>query len=308
MNKLLLSITLVFLAELALAQRWTETMPVVVEGLKRNYELFVPKNYSEGKAHPVVFILHGGGGRASRMPRFTKYRFNQLAERDGFIAVYPNGYKKGWNDGERDTLTEARRLKINDVRYFDVVINDLKKQLSIDEERIFACGISNGGFMVQRLALERPRIFKAIDVVAANMSKDQQAMSLEQPVPVIFICGTADPLVPYNGGPVTVFNQQRGEVLSVHESIQFWKEENSCLVLAEETDYPDLNTSDDCTVHKTVWKNPDNSAIQVVNIRIENGGHTWPGTRQYLPKRFIGNVNQDMNGCDEIWSFFKAIK
>ncbi|HYQ55891.1 MAG TPA: PHB depolymerase family esterase [Draconibacterium sp.] len=303
---LLLSIPFL-LAKLSFSQRWTETMHVEVDGLERNYELFVPDNDLEGKNYPVVFILHGGGGKARRMPRFTRYRFNELAERDGFIAVYPNGYRKGWNDGDRDTLAVARRLDIDDVGFFDVMIDDLYKKLSIDREHIFACGISNGGFMVQRLALERSEVFKAIGVVAANMSEDQQKYVSENPVSVLFICGTSDPLVPYNGGPVTVLKQKRGEVVSVDKSVAFWKEQNGCSELAEETELPDTNKADDCVAYKSVWKNPDDQNIQVVNIRIENGGHTWPGTRQYLPKKLIGNVNQDINGCDEIWSFFKGI-
>ncbi|WP_163322253.1 alpha/beta hydrolase family esterase [Draconibacterium mangrovi] len=305
---MLLSITIVFLTELTFAQQWTETMHVEVDGLERNYELFVPENYSERNDYPVVFILHGGGGRAGRMPRFTKYRFNELAERDGFIAVYPNGYKRGWNDGDRDTLALARRLNIDDAGFFDVMIDDLDKKLSIDRDRVFACGISNGGFMVQRLALERSEVFKAIAVVAANMSEDQQQIVHENPVSVLFICGTADPLVPYNGGPVTVLKQKRGEVVSVDKSVNFWKQQNGCFELAEESELPDKNTADDCMVHKTVWKNPDDPNIRLINIRIENGGHTWPGTRQYLPKKLIGNMNEDINGCDVIWDFFKSVK
>lgn len=307
MYKILVLITFVFIAQLSFSQRWTETMYVDVDGLKRNYELFVPERYSKDKTYPVVFILHGGGGRASRVPRFTRYRFNELAERDGFVAVYPNGYKKGWNDGDRDTLAVARRLNIDDVSFFDVMIDDLDEKLSIDRGRIFACGISNGGFMVQRLALERSSVFKAIGVVAANMSEDQQKHVPENPVSVLFICGTADPLVPYNGGPVMVLKQKRGEVVSVDKSVNFWKEQNGCSELVEACKLPDVNKTDDCSVHKTVWQNPDNHNIRVVNIRIENGGHTWPGTRQYLPKKLIGIINHDINGCDEIWSFFKGI-
>ncbi|QIA09682.1 alpha/beta hydrolase family esterase [Draconibacterium halophilum] len=308
MYKILFSIPLIFLAELSFSQRWTETIHVKVDGLERNYELFVPKNYSEGKDYPIVFILHGGGGKSSRMPRFTRYRFNELAARDGFIAVYPNGYRKGWNDGDRDTLTVARRLNIDDVGFFDAMIDDLDRKLSIDSERIFACGISNGGFMVQRLAIERSKVFKAIGVVAANMSEDQQTTVPGNPVPVIFICGTSDPLVPYNGGPVMVLKQKRGEVVSVDESVRFWKEQNDCSELAEARELPDIIKTDDCSVYKTVWQNPDDPNIRVVNIRIENGGHTWPGTRQYLPTKLIGNTNQDIDGCEEIWEFFNSVK
>lgn len=288
------------------AQPGIETVYVNVNSLERFYKVYIPKNYNKNLHYPVVFILHGGGGRAKGMLNFTRDRFNQLANRDSFIVVYPNGYKKGWNDGDRDTLAVARRLNIDDVGFFDIMIDDLDKKLGIDRKNIFACGISNGGFMVQRLAVERSSVFKAIGVVAANMSEDQQRKTAGYPVPVIFICGTGDPLVPYNGGPVVVLKQERGEVLSHAETVDYWKTVNGCTQKKEVYTFPDINIKDDCTAVKTVWENPDNARIKVVDIKILNGGHTWPGTIQYLPRSIVGNLNRDFNGCDEIWEFFKS--
>ena len=290
------------------AQGGLETATVNVDGLKRDFKVYVPKSYGLNREYPLVFVLHGGGGKASGMVKLTKKRFNHLADRDSFIVVYPNGYERSWNDGSRDTLAPARRMNIDDVGFFDAMIEDLDKKLSIDKENIFACGISNGGFMVQRLAIERASAFKAIAVVAANMSKDQQKAVPENPVSVLFICGTADPLVPYHGGTVMVLHQKRGEVASVESSVAYWKEQNKCTVLKEEYDFPDTNKADVCTAHKTVWQNAKHPNIRVVNISIENGGHTWPGGKQYLPRNLVGNTNRDFNACDEIWNFFKIMK
>ncbi len=289
-----------------LAQAGTEKVYLEVDGLIRSYQVYLPKAYDAKKSYPVVFILHGGGGKAKGMLNFTGRRFNELADRDGFIAVYPNGYRKGWNDGERDTLSVARRLKIDDVGFFDAMIDDLDQKLAIDRKNIFACGISNGGFMVQRLAIERSQVFKAIGVVAATMSGDQQKTDPENPVPVIFIGGDADPLVPYNGGPVVVLKQKRGEVLSNAKAIQYWKNVNGCSQKSAVYAFPDINTEDDCTAVKTVWNNPANDRLKVVDIKVVNGGHTWPGMRQYLPRSMVGNTNRDFNGCDEIWAFFES--
>lgn len=304
MNRFVFVFLLILVTIAAKAQKGVETVGLEVDGLERYYMVYIPKTYDENRNYPVVFILHGGGGKAAGMIRFTRGRFNTLADRDEFIAVYPNGYKKGWNDGDRDTLAAARRLNIDDVGFFDAMIEDLDGKFSIDRNNIFACGISNGGFMVQRLAIERSGVFKAIGVVAANMSEDQQKTTPENPVPVIFICGTADPLVPYNGGPVVVLNQNRGEVLSVDESVDYWKRVNGCSEKAKVTTFADINKRDGSTAVKTVWQNPGNEQLKVVNIRIEGGGHTWPGTKQYLPRKLVGNVNRDFNGCDEIWDFF----
>ena len=119
--------------------------------------------------------MHGGGGNAKGLIRTTRARFNTLANRDVFIAVYPNGVGKSWNDGARDTIGVARKLNINDVGFFEEMINDLQQKYSINSNQVFACGISNGGFMVQRLAFELSDKIKGIGVVAANLSVVQSA-------------------------------------------------------------------------------------------------------------------------------------
>lgn len=299
-------ICLSFISAFACAQRGIETETIEVNGLLREYRVYLPVSYNSETSYPLVFILHGGAGSAKRMIRFVGQSFNQLADMEEFIAVYPNGYKKGWNDGARDTLAAARRLNIDDVAFFDAMILDLKKKVTVDTKHIFACGISNGGFMVQRLALERPDVFRSVAVVSANLSEDQSRKSQgSKPVPILFICGTADPLVPYYGGPVTVLNQKRGMVKSMDETLDFWKKVNGCSEEASRYDFPDVNIDDESTATQTTWYNPDHSAWMVSVIKIENGGHTWPGGTQYLPKKLVGTVNRDFEACKVIWAFFK---
>lgn len=202
----------------------TETAYLNFEGYDRSYLIFIPENYSPQLKYPVVFVLHGGGGNAKGLVKTTRARFNQLANRDGFIVVYPNGIEKSWNDGARDNFGVARKLNINDVGFIEKIIDDLNSKISVDLKNIFACGISNGGFMAQRLAFELSDKIKGIGVVAANLSVVQSGQKYpENPVPVILINGTNDSLVPYNGGFVHVFRQKRGEVLSVEESIKHGK-------------------------------------------------------------------------------------
>ena len=307
MKRLYITGSILFFALIAFSQYRTEIVHLDVNGLERYYHVYIPKSYSLNQKYPLVFILHGGGGTAKGMVRFVGHRFNKLADNEGFIAIYPNGFKKGWNDGARDTLAVARRLNIDDVVFFDAMITDLEQKLSINKTQIFACGISNGGFMVQRLAFERPEIFKAIAVVAANLSEDQSMkIPPENPVSVLFICGTSDPLVPYNGGHVTLLKQKRGKVKSTKETVEYWKKINGCSARDSEFQFPDVNQHDKSTAVKTTWYNPDQPDLKVINIKIENGGHTWPGEKQYLPKALIGNVNRDFDACDEIWRFFKT--
>lgn len=290
------------------SQKHTETEYFEFEGYERSYQIFVPNTYSPSIKYPLVFVLHGGGGTAKHLIRSTKARFNQLADRDNFIVVYPNGIEKSWNDGARDTIGVARKLNINDVGFFEEMIDLLNSDFSIDTKQIFACGISNGGFMVQRLAYELSGKITGIGVVAANLSKVQaEKKAPKHPVSTIFINGTDDPIVPYNGGQVTVFKKNRGEILSVVESIQTWKEINHCSQKLNEVSFPNINEKDDCKAIKNSWINPEKPKIKVVAITVINGGHTWPGGNQNLPIWLVGNTNQDINASDVIWDFFKSL-
>ena len=309
MKKNYLIILLTLNSIFAHSQYNTETKFLNFEGYERSFEIYLPINYSDSINYPVVFILHGGGGTAKGLIRSTYARFNKLADRENFIAVYPNGVEKSWNDGARDTIAVARKLNINDVAFFEKMIETIQSNFSVDNDKIFACGISNGGFMVQRLAFELSDEIKGIGVVVANLSEIQSEKTFpENPASVIFINGENDPIVPYFGGQVTVFKTKRGEVLSVEKSINIWKEINDCTKSVNNITFANRIKNDNCTATKAEWVNPNNSNIKVTEIKIINGGHSWPGTKHNLPKWLVGNINRDINGCDEIWSFFESLK
>lgn len=306
LNKIIFIGTILCMTLSVHSQYRTERYFLKHEGRVRSYEIYFPKTFNPQKNYPVVLILHGGGGKARGIIRNTRGRFNQLAEKDNFLAVYPEGFEKSWNDGARDTLGIARKMNIDDVGFISKLIDELAQKYHADLENIFACGISNGGFMVQRLAFELSDKISAIGVVAANLSTVQsQKQFPDNPVPAIFINGTEDPLVPYDGGYVTVFRQKRGKILSVPETLKTWRQINGCSEKISGEKFPDKNKRDRCTAEKTTWQNPDNQHIKTVAIKVLNGGHTWPGSKQYLPRRLVGNTNRDFNGCDEIWDFFK---
>lgn len=291
------------------AQLKTETIYLHHGNYIRSFELFVPESFSPEHRYPVLLVFHGGGGTAKGMVRHTRGRFNRLASQNGFAVVYPQGFKKGWNDGRCDTINFAAEMNIDDVGFIEKILEDLDSKFLVDKEKVFACGISNGGFMVQRLAFEIPEKIKGIAVVAANLSEVQAEKDFPaKAVPVLFINGTEDPLVPYNGGHVIVFRQKRGKVLSMEKTIETWKRINGCEKLMESEAIPDTDKTDGCRVYKTNWTNPYNEFARVVALKIEGGGHTWPGATKNLPRRLVGNSCRDFNACDEIWSFFNLIR
>lgn len=299
-------IFIVFLALKGYTLGQVHTEVLKHNGLNRSYEVFLPKMISPLKEYPVIFVLHGGGGTGKGLMRHTKGRFNRLAEKNEFVVVYPNGIKKSWNDGRFDTISFSGKMNIDDVGFIEEILAHLDSKFYVDAEKVFACGISNGGFMVQRLAFEIPDKIKGIAVVAANLGEAQaKKMPPQKPVPALFINGTHDPLVPYYGGYVTVFRQKRGSVLSMEKTIEKWNEINGCETLAEVKVIPDKDKNDGCRAIKTTWKNPDNAFAKVVAIKVEEGGHTWPGATRNLPRRLVGNSCNDFNACDEIVSFFQ---
>ena len=278
------------------------------DGLKRDYILYQP---SDRTAHagmrPLLLVLHGGGGTHHNMLRLTKQRFNELADRDGFFVVYPQGFDKSWNDGRADKISGAHRKGIDDVGFLRALIEDLIDRYPIDDRRIFVTGISNGGLMSYQLACSLPDHIRAIAPVTAQIpAAIAPFCGAESAVSLAVFNGTKDPLVPYNGGQISVFRRQRGAVLSTDETIRIWRQKNRCSPEARVTELPDI--ADDGTRVTKIEYSRCEKGSKVVLYRIDGGGHTWPGGRQYLPARWVGRTSRDINGCDEIWSFFKSFK
>ena len=277
-------------------------------GLQRQYLLYSPslKPAHTGK-RPLLFVLHGGGGTNRGMVRLTNGRFNQLADRDGFFVVYPQGIDKFWNEGRPDKISGAHRKGIDDVGFFRALIEHLVYEYPIDSDRIFVTGISNGGLMSFRLGCSLPDKIRAIAPVTAQIpSAIEPLCRSESGASLAVFNGTEDPLVPYNGGQITVFRRQRGEVLSTDETIRIWRKKNRCTSEARVTELPNV-TADGTRVIKIEYSQCKNES-KVVLYRIDGGGHTWPDGRQYLPVWRIGRTTRDINGCDAIWEFFRELQ
>jgi polyhydroxybutyrate depolymerase len=278
------------------------------DGLERRYILYQPDfktGYSD--ARPLLMVLHGGGGTSRGMLRLTNGRFNELADRDGFFVVYPQGIDKSWNDGRPDKISGAHRKGIDDVGFLRVLIDHLIVRYPIDSNRIFVTGISNGGLMSYQLGCSLPDKIRAIAPVTAQIPTAVAPLcGFESTVSLAVFNGTEDPLVPYNGGQITVLGRQRGMVLSTDKTIRIWRSKNRCRPEPLTKELPDI-AADGTRVIKIEYSGCKNES-KVVLYRIEGGGHTWPDGRQYLPVRRIGRTTRDINGCDEIWRFFQSLK
>jgi polyhydroxybutyrate depolymerase len=265
-------------------------------GLTRTYTLHVPSSLNGSSLAPLVLVLHGGGGAGPSTERMTG--FSDLADRRGFIAVYPNGVDRRWNDARG----EVARQDVDDVGFLTALVEHVRRTLPIDPRRIYAAGISNGAMMSYRLACERSETFAAIGPVAGAMPEPLgPRCSPSRPVALVAINGTEDPLVRWGGGPVA---RNRGRTMSVPESVALWTRLNGCPSPATVTQEPDRDPADGTRVRRET-REPCREGASVVLYAVEGGGHSWPGsTRSRLP--LTGRLSRDINATDVIWGFFES--
>lgn len=269
-----------------------------IAGRLREYTFHLPPDATKRGPMPLVVSLHGGGGAAEGVERQTGWE--TLGDREGFVVAYPSGVGKSWNDGRDDTPSVAVREGVDDVTFLARMIEDLGKRVSIDPKRVYMNGISNGGFMSARFACERADLVAAIGVVVSTLGPDVLARCApSRPMSVIAFNGTADPLVPYQGGVVRLGRQERGRAASFSDTMKMWA--RGCTAQPPVT-LPDVDHDDDSTVRLERHTCPTGASVDAYTI--EGGGHTWPGGRQYLPKRMIGPVNRDIDATALMWRFF----
>ncbi len=296
-----------------------ERKSISVGDSERAYRIHVPAEIKDSKSPiPLIFCLHGGGGNAELA---SKMGWTSMADKEGFLVVYPEGLNKHWNDGRNGSKFAEQDAKTDDVAFILALLEQLKKEFTIDPKRIFTTGASNGGFMSQRLAIDASDQFAAAGVIIAGIPKPfltgDKPFEPAQPISMLIMNGTEDPLVPYDGGPITANfaprfkrlaprENERGATSSTDEAIALWRKHNGLEKAQATTEpIPDKDKTDGCTVEKSTWTGGKNGT-SVVLYKVIGGGHTWPGGSQYLPEKIIGKTCGDFDGLQAIWEFFKA--
>jgi len=284
-------VILVYLYIVAATLWGRETLQI--ENLQRHYRVYVPKSYTAEEPVPLLIVFHMLTGSGRTVEWLT--HFNSIAEREGFIVVYPDGYKASWAEGSG--LYAADQERVDDVLFTSALIDKLTNEYAIDTNRVFATGFSSGGFMVQRLGCELSDKVTAIATVGATLYKNiLPTCSSQAALPVLMIHGMADQGVRWDGSL---------EYASVGETVQFWVNKNGCNNEPEKRQLPDIRDDDtvieedryaDCTANN-----------QVILFTIVGGGHTWPGGNQAVQLWGLnGKISHDMDASQMIWSFFKS--
>lgn len=302
-NTLLVSV-LVFLIGGWLKAQTNVTDSVVHQGYQRQFMVHLPPNFNTDTERPLVINLHGGSGNMVNAQGFSM--LNPVADQNNFIAAWPQGYGIAppgfsWADGRN---TSADQAGIDDVGFIDLLIDTLIERYNIDTARIYICGFSNGGFMVQRMACEQPGRFAAMASLGASMDTVlHQNCNPSKPIPMAFFNGTADPAMPYTGGPMQ--NPQVIPVVPVDTAVQHWVRRNDCQTANPVFNFPDSFVADNSTAERYLFSNCDCDA-DVVFYKLINGGHTWPGVFVASQAAVLGNTNRDINASQELWNFFST--
>lgn len=270
-------------------------------GKTRTYTIHVPPQRAPAGGFPLVFAFHGGGMQGQAMQKLTQ--LNKVADRRGFIVVYPDGVDTHWNDG-RSTIRNAQ----DDVGFVAAMIDRIGRDYPIDPRRVHATGISNGALFAERLGCELADRIAAIAPVAGSMPAE---LSLgcrpARPVAVLHINGTTDPIMPFEGGAVADFGGrgEGGQVLSAAQSDSFWARANGCHGASATQALPIIAPLDRTRViRKTHGGCPEGGAV--TQLTVLRGGHTWPGGPQYARPLVVGLASRQIDASALIADFFLA--
>jgi len=274
---------------------------IEVGGLKRTYTTYVPGGLAQGA--PLVVVMHGSGENAARIRAETGYGFDRLADQHGFAVVYPNAYTFDWNDCGKVGDFSVNGVNIDDVEFLVALVDKLITETGVDRGRVFATGVSAGGFMSIRLALEAPSRFRAVAAVSANMPtpENSKCKPVGQGTSVMIMNGTKDPLVPFNGGEVNLLGlfYKGGNVRSSRDSGQYFADLNN-IVGAPETNQTPM--ADKVSVEQVLWRNGSKAEVELVAIHGGGHGITQPYWRR---PRLLGPSPMEPNGPALIWAFFE---
>jgi polyhydroxybutyrate depolymerase len=273
-------------------------------GRTRTWIAYLP---AKVEAHPAVVIaLHGSMGTPARARQMYGYDFDLLAEANGFIAVYPQGYEGHWNDCRVKGPFAAKIENVDDVGFLHALVDRLVENHGADPARVYVTGVSNGGAMTIRLALETPEFARAYAAVVSSVPApgNMAITPRRKPVSILLMNGTADPFNPWNGGDVVLYGVwgNRGPALSTRASIDYFLELDGLAGPPARTQLPDTDKSDGSTAERQRWSAAGKRNVTLISIL--GGGHGVPHPEMHGP-RLLGNSNRDFHAAREIWDFFQ---
>jgi polyhydroxybutyrate depolymerase len=253
------------------------------------YSIYLPKGYTSTKTYPLVVNFHGLGSKAVKHEHYCK--LDDVADKEGFIAVYPQSNHEGWNAG---LGFKSYMNGDDDIGNLNKLLDTLESIYSIDKKRIYATGVSLGGSFTYRIACEMSDRIAAVASVSGLMSDSTLVhCNLKRNIPILHIHGTDDYVMHYSG-----MHQANG----VEALLKIWTLKDQCVQKPDTIQIPNRDKTDHSTVQLIKYKECAGKS-EVWFYKITNGGHAWPGGGNKF--RILGRKNNDFNGSQAIWDFFK---
>ena len=259
---------------------------ILIEGNYRTFHFLKPVKDNAS----LVFVLHGSGGDGQQM-RARTTKLEGIAPTENILLVYPDGYKRYWNECRKTANSEANHLNINEESFFGGMIDYFDKTYKINKKHVFAVGTSGGGHMAYKLALTMPDKFKAITALIANLPDTNNLDCIEKRVrfPVLIVNGTADKTNPYDGGEVVIGNNiSLGFVRSTNRTFHYWAELAGYKGEPKKVLLPDNDPKDGKTIEQYTFKK--RRKPEVTLLKVIGGKHDYPN---------------DIDVHLEAWAFFK---
>jgi polyhydroxybutyrate depolymerase len=272
------------------------------DGRTRRYRLYVPSSLAAGESAPLLVALHGGLGSSAQFA--ANSGFDELAEANGFIVVYPDGIgarpdgsgPQTWNGGY--CCGPAVRQDVDDVGYIRQLLDTLATDLSVDPARVFAAGHSNGAILAYRLACELSDRIVGIGVQAGSLGVD--ACTPSQAVSVIHLHGTADTNTPIDGGKGS--GVAGVEFRPARAAVEALAAADGCTGeprLATDPSNPDLMVA--------TWSGCGSGA-EVCYVVVDGATHAWMGhpAASAAAAAYVGEPYANLDASRAIWSFLAA--
>jgi polyhydroxybutyrate depolymerase len=278
---------------------------IAVNDAKRSFSA----RLADTRPAALVIVLHGNTQTGADMASRTSWP--DVAKREHFTVVFPDGLKRAWADLRSSEARAGRRPPegTDDVAFIAKLVEKYVADGTADPRRVYVTGISNGGAMAMTLACKRADLFAAAASVIMDFTDDiANGCQPSRPVPMLMMNGTADPLIPFEGGVGTSRFAVDG-FWSAEKTIAFWRKVNGCEEQdAATTDLTDKDPNDQSTVTLISSRCP--AGRDALLYRINDGGHRMPGsfpdTRfSRLVDLIFGPQNHDIDGAETIWAFFK---
>jgi polyhydroxybutyrate depolymerase len=236
--------------------------------------------------------MHGSGGSSADIVKHT-VKLEAIAGKEKLLLVYPNGYRRYWNECRKFSNAAANKENINEEAFFRAMIDLFIVKYSIDKNKIYAAGFSGGGQMAYKLAATMPGKINAIAAVVANMpdSASCDCKLAGKPLPVLIINGTNDNVNPYNGGEMFVNNASFGVVRSTEGSVNYWATLAGYKTKPVKNKLPDTDSTDKKTIESYSYRYGQKPPI--VLLKVIGGQHSYPG---------------DIDVYMYAWNFFKMAR